>query len=75
MVEGAAQEKVCQTDKCSAHSDNKNCYGQSDEDNLSQSNRFNIHRHQVAPDHQPVIPSAHSTCAGACKHLYPCSVI
>lgn len=27
MLEGAAQEKVCQTDKCSAHNDNKNCYG------------------------------------------------
>lgn len=28
VLEGAAQEKVCQTDKCSVHNDNKNCYGQ-----------------------------------------------
>ncbi len=28
VLEGAAQEKVCQNDKCSAHNDNKNCYGQ-----------------------------------------------
>ena len=28
VLEGAAEEKVCQTDKCSGHSDNKHCYGQ-----------------------------------------------
>lgn len=27
MLEKASQEKVCQTDKCLAHSDSKNCYG------------------------------------------------
>lgn len=55
-LEGAAQKKVCQTDKCSAHSDDKDCYGQTVVlDNLLQTNQLNIHLHQVAPDHQPAV--------------------
>jgi len=51
-LEDAAQEKVCQTDKCSAHGDNKKCYVRTVMQTISN------HFHQVAPDHHPLVISS-----------------